>query len=738
MYEANFPDLVNRDNSTLGNWSSKQGEEQSMHKLPRPVGLQASPERTDSSASADLTAIAVETIGVQATDEHVREEWTDQASRADNSGLSVMAPPPATPIDRVTPDQRVRTVGKSGGGRPTQDTISKRDEALRLFGFNLTDASGRTTCPFCGWGRASKEKKKIEAHMSECEGSPGKRQVAQSKNRKSAATEKRRKVAVNRCMQQQAGRQRSAKQKRGRPLTNGDGWKKQGNTLDRNNEDLGGRYPRNFEKVPKNLGTAIPIVAVYKTTEQAGVSMDPTASIWAYPLPAGKTHHDCDSYLAQNSFRGFSSAGMEAAVIAAEAYPPTSVVPSDARPPMREELLSDDSSLVGSYIRLYPCDLALDGGYCYIIDHDVGSGDINLRMLYQVDDRNYKEFHDRQYLPFPLAVLDKDFAFDMRPVERVTEEQVNPYIREVGQLFVMCPRSGLCYGIVNLPELQSHEANVRASDEASAKRVATLRADFNTKLQGDAEARELRRQLHASVHGDRKRSQVVELYLTDETGQRTMPPSCRLGAPGTCMFGAKPEHIRFGSKGRHDASYEYKIVDVDCALQFAPLRYYCSTHQQWESTTGKHCSSLVGHNGIGLSQNVAFPGRSRVGITAAALALVVREMRETGNASATRRAIHRRWLDTARAAVQFTGRGLTTLARQKLRQEAAQLGQQIRVDLPDSKWFQTMYLAHFKAIRQYQVAALEQSLALVLGGTVGLDFGHTVSGCITTNSRSGE
>ena len=45
MYEANFPDLVNRDNSTLGNWSSKQGEEQSMHKLPRPVGLQASPER---------------------------------------------------------------------------------------------------------------------------------------------------------------------------------------------------------------------------------------------------------------------------------------------------------------------------------------------------------------------------------------------------------------------------------------------------------------------------------------------------------------------------------------------------------------------------------------------------------------------------------------------------------------------------------------------------------------------
>ena len=166
MYEANFSDLVNRDNSTLGNWSSKQGEEQSMHKLPRPVGLQASPERTDSSASADLTAIAVETIGVQATDEHVREEWTDQASRADNSGLSAMAPPPATPIDRVTPDQRVRTVGKSGGGRPTQDTISKRDEALRLFGFNLTDASGRTTCPFCGWGRASKEKKKIEVIVS--------------------------------------------------------------------------------------------------------------------------------------------------------------------------------------------------------------------------------------------------------------------------------------------------------------------------------------------------------------------------------------------------------------------------------------------------------------------------------------------------------------------------------------------------------------------------------------------
>ena len=99
-----------------------------------------------------------------------------------------------------------------------------------------------------------------------------------------------------------------------------------------------------------------------------------------------------------------------------------------------------------------------------------------------------------------------------------------------------------------------------------------------------------------------------------------------------------------------------------------------------------------------------------------------------------------RWLHEAKAATAHVRDcGISEAEKPILKAlSGAQKREALMADLPPARWFQTVFLAYYHVIRAPQVAALEQSMILVFGGSFSMDFGHTASGCITTNTSAGE
>jgi hypothetical protein len=560
---------------------------------------------------------------------------------------------------------------------------------------------------------------------------------------------KRKDATFKKDMARQQTLQYQMKKKDGRPVTNPEGFQSKTRVHDATRPERGGRYARTVEKAPATLGTNVPVWAKYSRRADGTLELDAERSTFRYKLPTGKSMDQIAAHLSQLAYSNYSLDNFEEALVAASDVP--AFAPArGAAPPTRSDICMG-ASMEHCYVEL-SLSHCKELQYAYVVADERGNdaNEIVVRLLEQIDPAEYTPYGGEE--PFAGYVLDDApiaFTLSTRTM-RVPDDPAT--IGECGQLFVYdCTGDkNLFYGIVNRDKLEEYEAQLARSAQAAAAIVHARRAKIDLVAAAVPLVAQVRQKVQAARDVGGARSGMLQVVLT-KNGERWTPMFCRHGKRGDnpCQFsmrfsrkGGKVKNKEAGGSPLSDPPddpnkvvHEYKVIDHRSAIQFRVRHRYCLKHKQWESDTDH---TTIGRDGIALSEDIVFPGNSKIGVTAAGLDFVDREFRRSGNASSVRRALFSTWGEQLQHDLAALIPSLTFEERRLVKDLIVpQLVVQMQQDLPDIGWLKIAFQALHKVRRRPQIERLMLSLAVIAGDKVDLDFGHTVSGCITTNSTPG-
>jgi hypothetical protein len=581
-------------------------------------------------------------------------------------------------------------------------------------------------------------------HIDDCKGSIKARSDAVSDAFVRRETAKRAQKSEDSTLRMQAGRDRLTKKKPGRPVTNPNAAKSKHRVRDPTRPDLGGRYPRNQSDAPVSMGAAVPILARYLEPDHGEQpTLDAATSVFVHPLPSSKTLGQIEANLGQECYRGYGLVELET-LLASTTPGASAVAPPrhDIAPPTRRQLVDGDVRLLWSYV-VMPGDTGLEYGFVVSDDRELNAkgafpegGAIDVRLLGRVP--------DEEYMPFTGTLPFEGVEFDPAPMawmmtdclRRVIDDPGN--LLDCGPLFAFDASTSLFHGIVNLDDMEDVVDAAAAAGEAAALQAHALRAPVDMQDVASDEVAKLRRKIFDMRHQGVDRPKMVELRLLCN-GAHWTPPRCSVGPPDgpgvdprdgpQCIFNKQ----QFSRKGYGQS--EFKLIDPRGALPFRVVKYYCATHNRWESAIGPHCATYLGDGGVSLSTDVVFPGGSRIGLTASGFDYVDQQFQINGNARAVRRAVMTSWIDQLKGELSALVRSLRPEERDMLKKLLPQLRAELLSDLPHSDFFETAFLAKHAAVRKPLIARLIDGVAVLAGGRVGLDFGHTASNCVTTRSQ---
>ena len=641
---------------------------------------------------------------------------------------------------------------------PVPRRQSTRLEQLAANGMLcVTTDGGREmlTCERCGWRIRAIDKKKAEGHVSglvlgvaKCAGSIQAKEARRASNHRDSESRKRGEKNQSRALKMQAARNRDTKHRAGRPVTNPDGVKSKFRAYDREKPNVVGRLPINATEAPRGtLGGLLPTIAFYEDGAAPGnQDVDPTTSVYVHKLPNGKHPREIEAHIGALSFHGYTLMGAESVVASLSASAvdtaTTAYLPGVGAPERQD--LADGDSMLWSYIRVRPGDV-----YGVVVaEFDGDPGWLRYRTLRAVGEDEFQPFSS-DLEAFPGVELDPDatgakLAFALTDTFATVQDEHGPNsaILNAGKLFVWCPESQLFYGIVNLDVQAEHSEHARASASEMATRqdAGATRRPVDIAAVSTPHFMDLRDKLRpVNIHRvAAPPPELMEVFLM--RGEKPFTPLvCSKGVGSSdCTFSQQ----RFSRKGNNEADddaelvkHDHKIITMERAHSYTVKRYWCSTHNQWESSIGPLCGELVGKNGVSLSVDVLFPMGSRHGISGAAVTQLCQLYATLGSVARVRRHFLAAWVRHRETELDAVMPSLSDLERVELRELAAQERLQMQADLPRPEWFQNVFLAVHAMWIKPRVEKAMKIMWLVCGQWVQIDFGHTsTSNCISTTS----